>query len=284
MRIAVISDIHGNHVALEECLRHLETQRIDRYVFLGDYLGEFPYQQKTMELLYKLNDTENCLFIRGNKEDYWLNRRNDTDCEWENGNSSVAAMKYNYENLYERDFRFFEEMPISAGIEIDGMPPLLFCHGTPYSNNAKLLPDNDSTDELLLSITEKYVICGHTHVQRCFYSNETRVINVGAIGVALSGKGRVAQYVILDSASGDWNVEPFDVEYDVGYVEKEIYDSGLFSLAPYWCRITMHLIETGTISHGTVLNEAMNHNNYKDAWYNIPDEDWEAALNKLGID
>ncbi len=26
-----------------------------------------------------------------------------------------------------------------------------------------------------------------------------------------------------------------------------------------------------------------NHNNYKDAWYNIPDEDWEAALNKLGI-
>ena len=127
MRIAVISDIHGNHVALEECLRHLETQRIDRYVFLGDYLGEFPYQQKTMERLYKLNDTENCLFIRGNKEDYWLNsRRNDTDCEWENGNSSVAAMKYNYENLSERDFRFFEEMPISAGIEIDGMPPLLF--------------------------------------------------------------------------------------------------------------------------------------------------------------
>ena len=121
-------------------------------------------------------------------------------------------------------------------------------------------------------------------MQRCFYSNETRVINVGSIGVALSGKGRVAQYVILDSASGDWNVEPFDVEYDVGYVEKEIYDSGLFSLAPYWCRITMHLIETGTISQGTVLNEAMNHNNYKDAWYNIPDEDWEAALNKLGID
>ena len=49
MRIAVISDIHGNHIALEECLRYLETQRVDRYVFLGDYLGEFPYQQKTME-------------------------------------------------------------------------------------------------------------------------------------------------------------------------------------------------------------------------------------------
>ena len=36
--------------------------------------------------------------------------------------------------------------------------------------------------------------------------------------------------------------------------------------------------------HGTVLNEAMNHNNYMDAWYNIPDKDWETALNKLGID
>lgn len=48
MRIAVLSDIHGNHIALNECLKHAKGQNVDRYVFLGDYLGEFPYQQKTM--------------------------------------------------------------------------------------------------------------------------------------------------------------------------------------------------------------------------------------------
>ena len=58
-----------------------------------------------------------------------------------------------------------ESIILAADPEIP-IPGLLFCHGTPYSNNAKLLPDNDSTDELLLSIPEKYVICGHTHVQR----------------------------------------------------------------------------------------------------------------------
>lgn len=283
MRIAVLSDIHGNHIALNECLKHAKGQNVDRYVFLGDYLGEFPYQQKTMEMLYELNDKEKCLFIRGNKEDYWLDRKKNVNCEWINGNSSVGVMKYNFENINDKDFAFFEAMPISKNIEIEGMPSILFCHGTPISNSAKLLPDNDTTDELLKNIPENYIVCGHTHIQRSFFSGEKRIINDGAVGVALSGKGRVAQYMILDSSSGEWNVETFDVEYDVEKVKNEIYESGLFDVAPYWCRITIHLMETGTISHGTVLNEATKHNDFKDDWFNIPDVDWEAALDAFNI-
>lgn len=45
MRIAVISDIHGNHIALEECLRHLETQKIDRHVF------GFPQKEKSVKMI-----------------------------------------------------------------------------------------------------------------------------------------------------------------------------------------------------------------------------------------
>lgn len=284
MRIAVLTDIHGNYVALEACLKHVKDQKVDRYVFLGDYLGEFPYQYKTMEMLYDLASKEDCLFIRGNKEDYWLNRRNNIDCEWVNGNHSVAAMKYNYESLTDKEFDFFEKMPISKSVTFEGMPPILFCHGAPTSNNAKLLPDNDRTNELLQEVQERYIVCGHNHVQRSFYCGDKQVVNVGAVGVALSGKENVAQYSIFDSCIGEWTIENFDVEYDTDKVIKEIHESGLFSLAPYWCRITIHLIKTGTISHGTVLGEAMNHNNGKDDWYNIPDEDWEAALTVFGIE
>jgi hypothetical protein len=62
--------------------------------------------------------------------------------------------------------------------------------------------------------------------------------------------------------------------------------SGLQEVAPYWCRITRHLLYKGEISHGTVLNnyEAMNRNKYLDNWYSIPERDWEEALRCFGIE
>ena len=72
MKIAVMSDIHGNYIALQRCLAHALEQNVDAYIFLGDYLGEFPYPQRTLEILYELKQNASCIFIRGNKEDYWL--------------------------------------------------------------------------------------------------------------------------------------------------------------------------------------------------------------------
>ena len=53
MKIAVMSDIHGNYIALQRCLAHALEQNVDAYIFLGDYLGEFPYPQRTLEILYE---------------------------------------------------------------------------------------------------------------------------------------------------------------------------------------------------------------------------------------
>ena len=91
MKIAVMSDIHGNYIALQRCLAHALEQNVDAYIFLGDYLGEFPYPQRTLEILYELKQNASCIFIRGNKEDYWLNRRKDQNCDWKSGNRSVMA-------------------------------------------------------------------------------------------------------------------------------------------------------------------------------------------------
>ncbi len=46
MKIAVMSDIHGNYIALQRCLAHALEQNVDAYIFLGDYLGEFPIRKE----------------------------------------------------------------------------------------------------------------------------------------------------------------------------------------------------------------------------------------------
>ena len=72
MNIAVLSDIHGNYIALKACIDYLEDKSIDAFCFLGDYTGEFPGIEQTMKTLYELRDTKKCYFIKGNKENYIL--------------------------------------------------------------------------------------------------------------------------------------------------------------------------------------------------------------------
>ena len=52
MNIAVLSDIHGNYVALQKCIYYVTKIGIDTFIFLGDYVGELAYPQKIMDLLY----------------------------------------------------------------------------------------------------------------------------------------------------------------------------------------------------------------------------------------
>ena len=53
---------------------------VDTFLLLGDFVAELPYPQKTMERLYALKEKYECIFIRGNKEDYWIEHQR-------NGNS-----------------------------------------------------------------------------------------------------------------------------------------------------------------------------------------------------
>ena len=54
MRIAVMADIHGNRAALETCVAEARRRGAEEYLFLGDYLGEMAYPERTLELLETL--------------------------------------------------------------------------------------------------------------------------------------------------------------------------------------------------------------------------------------
>ena len=75
MKIAALSDIHGNYIALQKCIDYALDKGVETFIFLGDYVGELAYPQKTMEIIYSLKEKYNCFFVKGNKEDYWLDYR-----------------------------------------------------------------------------------------------------------------------------------------------------------------------------------------------------------------
>ena len=53
-KIAVLADIHSNHIALETCLKEAQKRGAQEYLFLGDYLGELAYPEKTLGILDRM--------------------------------------------------------------------------------------------------------------------------------------------------------------------------------------------------------------------------------------
>lgn len=65
MDLAVLSDIHGNYIALEKCVEYALSRGVKTFAFLGDYVGELAYPEKTMKMIFEMAEKYNCYFIRG---------------------------------------------------------------------------------------------------------------------------------------------------------------------------------------------------------------------------
>jgi putative phosphoesterase len=283
MEIAVLSDIHGNYKALQRCLEYALSRNINTFIFLGDYIGELAYPERTMKILYDLSSTYRCYFIRGNKEEYWLNYRLGGEKGWKDKNSTSGALLYAYNLLTDKDLDFFDQMPASQEIVIDKMPAISICHGSPYKISEKLLPDNDRTIDVMNSVTTSIILCGHTHVQRKIVHKEKCVLNPGAVGVPLFSGGRT-QFLILHSDGEKWSEEFVSLNYDVDMVIKDMHDANLYEHAPYWSMITENILRGDNRTHGDILSRVMEICRIDTGtciWPDIDEKYWAKAMDEF---
>ena len=111
-KIAVMADIHNNVEAFKACFAEAKNQGVTEYIFLGDYLGDMANPQETLKLMDEIKKNYPCTFIRGNKEDYWINHRKNPQEIWKLGTTTTGMLAYNYENLTDTEIDSFEAMPI----------------------------------------------------------------------------------------------------------------------------------------------------------------------------
>lgn len=283
MDIAVLADVHGNYVALERCLEYAFSRNISTFFFLGDYVGELAYPERTMKILYDVNKRYTCYFIKGNKEDYWLKYRAGGEIGWEDKNSASGSLLYTYKLLTARDLDFFTQLQQVREITVGDMRAITICHGSPNNVNEKMLPNDDKTMEIMNSVKTSLVLCGHTHIQRKIVHNEKCVLNPGAVGVPLFSEGKT-QFLILHGNDGIWSEDFISLEYDVDRVIKDMHEVKLDMHAPYWELITENILRGGNISHGKILSRAMElcRDETGDCvWPYIPEKCWVKAVNEL---
>lgn len=280
MKIAVLADVHSNYVALEECLSYAFSQNADAFFFLGDYVGELAYPERTMKILYKIRDKYKCYFIRGNKEERWLNYRENKEKGWKDKDSISGMLLYAYNRLTSKDLDFYEGMPIAMEIKMQGMPPVTICHGSPDKVHEKLLPQNERTNAVMDNANTDVIICGHTHIQGKILHNGRCVLNPGSVGVSFLSGGK-AQFLFLCGEEGRWKEEFVSLDYDREKVLCQMQEERLYEHAPHWSHITEKIIRGEAITHGSVLNRAMalcREDTGECNWPDIPEKYFEMAL------
>ncbi len=287
MRIAVLSDIHANRAALEAALAHCAPAEPGLYAFLGDYVTDCPYPHKTVQLLREFSKTHNCVFIRGNREDYMLNNR-ETPQGWTYG-SKNGALKYTFEDLTPEDLDWFASMPVSMRAELPGCEPFMICHGSPERNNYLFHTETPEAEEMISRLEDygcRLMLCGHSHIPFIFRRGDRLLVNPGALGMPENGQNK-AQYAMLEYVEnaehgGEWRAEILSAEYDIERTAAEFRGSGLLEKSGVWGRGVLGAIREGVNYNvpAVRLVERMS----RETGLPVTDETlWQAAARELNI-
>lgn len=284
-KIIVISDIHSNYAALESAFETVKRINPDGIIFLGDYVTDFPYPQRTMELLYKCQSEYKCWFIKGNREDYLLQHRKNPNDGWVYS-SSVGSFLYTYENLTEEDIDFFGNLPNCLEIKIDDMPVVTACHGSPVSTTENLLLDSKLQKKYIKNIKGNILLCGHTHHRKIVPVKDKKIVFCPSLGLPQDGEEYGHTWItLLTSFDNRWNTEFIDIEYDADSLIDDYRKSELIEYAPIFSECIIKSLQIhGDIAYQCVLLAWDYAKKYKFKGGKIlPEKYWIQAAKELKI-
>jgi putative phosphoesterase len=195
MRVALISDIHGNDVALRAVLADIERHGVDQIVCLGDVatLGASP--QRSIDLLVALN----CPCIMGNHDAFLLEPG--LVEAYTQAAPVIDAINWCREQLSQESFDYLKTFKPIAELAL-GSASMLLYHGSPRSNVEDILATTPA--ELLDTLFEEQqavvMAGGHTHVQMLRQHRGRLVLNVGSVGMPFKAYVAGARPTILAHA------------------------------------------------------------------------------------
>ena len=185
MKIAVISDIHGNMEALEAVMDDIKKQECEKIFVLGDYAMAGPEPRKAIDWFFNRQFDNKIVMIRGNTDDMIANY---SPVVYQNIKEKAPvmaeALKNDVTQIHPIQVNFLRSLPLQLEVEEGGVKFLLV-HGSPRKNNEDILPDTpiNEVEKMLENVDANVILCGHTHLP-CGFQTSTKqtVVNVGSIG------------------------------------------------------------------------------------------------------
>lgn len=219
MRIAVVSDVHGNLEALDAVLDDIARQGVEATVALGDFLSGPSDPVGVADRLIELKLPS----VRGNHDRYITDGR---EKDWH-----IDALVRSL--LDEPQHQWLAAVPATLLLEGD----VFLCHGTPRDDNTSFMDTmvgtiptmhpRDYIEAEAAGFDHEVLLCGHTHVPRSLRLGDGRlVVNPGSVGLPMEIGSPDARYAIIERRRAGWNTELRAVAYDHAAAARQALDKG----------------------------------------------------------
>lgn len=217
LRVALISDLHGNIRALDAVLADARRRGANRVVCLGDTATLGP---RPREVLARLRTLEGP-FIMGNHDDFLLDH--DLIHQYTEAPIVVESVAWCQDVVTPSDLDFLRTFEATHAFDLDGTS-VLFFHGSPTDHMHDMLATDppDVVDAALGDAQGTVLVCGHTHLQMLRQHRGRLLVNPGSVGMPFreppAGGAPVlmphAEYGMLEGKDGAVSVSLHRVSFD----------------------------------------------------------------------
>jgi putative phosphoesterase len=225
MRVALISDLHGNAVALDAVLADIRAVGTDRIVCLGDTATLGPRPREVLDRLRQLG----CACILGNHDAFMLDEQ--LIHSYSEAPIVVDSVDWCRAQLRDEDFEFLRGFRATDELDLGGASLLLY-HGTPRSHMEDLLADTpaERVDEMLGGRRATVLAGGHTHLAMTRQHRGMLVVNPGSVGMpfrehAAGGVPVIlphAEWALVDASGGGVEVRLRRVPVDAAALRADV--------------------------------------------------------------
>ena len=217
MKVAILSDVHGNVDALKAVLKDIAQVDVAKIYVLGDLAFCGPYPKATIDFIR--DNLSDQVLIQGNTDEMIVKATGEEGDIYTPKLKVMANALFFAQNMLEdEDKEFLANLKPSHYEDYEGLK-MLFVHGSPRKNDEGITVDikYSKLDEMMKGTDAHLVFCGHTHYPIMHQSSGKTVVNVGSVGRPF-GENPRAVYALLDLSrvkEREFDIEHRYVPYDV---------------------------------------------------------------------
>lgn len=233
MPVAIISDIHGNLVALDAVLNAIATRKIEQIICLGDVAATGPQPREVIARLQTIGGP----VVMGNTDDWLLKPKLKEHDQLDRQRIQEMELWASHQ-LTPDDRAYLASFQPTISYDLEHGKRLLAYHGSPRSYKEHITPTtpDQDLDAALAGHEADIFVGGHSHMQMLRRHRYSLVVNPGSVGLAFDHAwpfGETArnppwaEYAIIDTSNGSLNIELHRVPFDVQSFIQAMLASGM---------------------------------------------------------
>jgi predicted phosphodiesterase len=233
MKLAVLSDIHGNLPALQTVANHIERWRPDYVIVNGDVINRGPKPLECLQFVNAKRQSHDWLVTHGNHEGYVLSHAGSTAVP-----HTLHLPSYWTCQQLNGDVATIQNLPAHLGLMAPDGAELRVCHASMRGHRDGIYEDTAVSQVRQQIAPPPAVFCtGHIHQPFLRQVDDTLIVNVGSVGAPCDGDIR-ASYAQVEWVNGRWQAQIIRLDYDRQQTIKDFETSGFFD----GCGPIAHLI------------------------------------------